>query len=357
MSRGRGLPFTCLLCAAAVFSVVAGGWVRPALAAVPAPSDLFSYPMGYLSGFGSKAYPVVALTWGLIIISVVVTVIIAALVLVGAQRRRGGSAFGPIGQGEVLGEQGGLNWIVIGVGISSIALVVSLVWTVAVLAQVNQPSGAEPFTIEVTGRQWWWDVRYVSAQPDQVFRTANEIHIPVGRPVRFELKGGDVIHSFWVPALGGKTDTIPGQTNVTWLEADQPGRYRGQCTEYCGFQHAHMALELVADKPADFAAWWNGQVQSAQPNSAEEQGEALFVEKCGACHSVRGTDAGGQVAPDLTHLMSRRWIAAGAAVNSPAGLSGWIANPQAIKPGTLMPTLYLSGPQLGEVRGFLETLR
>jgi cytochrome c oxidase subunit 2 len=342
---------------ASLASGAAGGWAGAALAAAPPSRPLFSYPMGYLSGFGSKAYPVVALTWGLLVLSVVVIAIIAGLVLIGARRRRSASAYGPIEKGEVLEEKGGLNWLVIGVGLSSIALIVSLVWTVAVLAQVNQPSGAEPFTIEVTGRQWWWDVRYVSAQPDRVFRTANEIHIPVGRPVRFELKSGDVIHSFWSPALGGKTDTIPGQTNVTWLEADQPGRYRGQCTEYCGFQHAHMALEVVADSPADFAAWWNGQVQGAQPNPAEGQGQALFVEKCGSCHAVRGTDAGGQVAPDLTHLMSRRWIAAGAVANTPAGLSGWIANPQAIKPGALMPTLYLSGPELAAVSGFLETLK
>jgi cytochrome c oxidase subunit 2 len=308
--------------------------------AAPMTRAFFSYPMGYLSGFGTKAHPVVA-----------------ALVLAAVLRRRAPGTYGPIGEAPVLGGETGLNWIVVGVGISSIALVMSLIWTVAVLAQVNQPGGSEPFTIEVTGHQWWWEVRYVSAEPDRVFRTANEIHIPVGRPVRFQLKGGDVIHSFWVPALGGKTDTIPGQTNVTWLEADRPGRYRGQCTEFCGFQHAHMALEVVADPPAQFSAWWNGQLQSVQATPAVAPGEALFVEKCGTCHAVRGTDAGGQVAPDLTHLMSRQWIAAGAAPNTPAGLSGWIANPQGVKPGALMPTLYLSGPELTQVRDFLETLR
>jgi cytochrome c oxidase subunit 2 len=180
--------------------------------------------------------------------------------------------------------------------------------------------------------------------------------------VRFRLKGADVIHSFWVPALGGKTDTIPGQTNVTWLEADQPGRYRGQCAEFCGFEHARMALEVVADRPAAFQAWWSHQLTAAQPPPpATAAGEALFVQKCGACHTVRGAisegaAAGGQVAPDLTHLMSRRLIAAGAAPNTPVGLSAWIANPQSLKPGTLMPTLYLSGPQLNDVRDYLETL-
>jgi len=360
MSSGRrSLPF--LLGAAVLSAGAAAAWGRPVMAAAPmapAPTEsLVSSPTGYMTGFGSKAYPVVALTWGLTIISVAVVVIIAIMVLAAVLKRRGPAQLGPIGEAPVLPEKAGMNFITIGVGISSVVLVVSLVWTVAVLAQVNQPAGAEPFTIEVTGRQWWWDVRYVTADPTHVFRTANEIHIPVGRPVRFELKGGDVIHSFWVPALGGKTDTIPGQTNVTWLEADRPARFAGRCTEYCGLQHAHMGLELVADPPARFAAWWADQQRSASPPPAAAQGEALFVVKCGSCHTVRGTQALGQTAPDLTHLMTRRLIAGGAAANTPAGLSGWIANPQGVKPGTLMPTLYLSGPELGQVRDFLETLK
>jgi cytochrome c oxidase subunit 2 len=293
------------------------------------------------------------------VISVLVVAIIAALVLAAVIRHRDAPRLsGPIGEAPVLHEgPHGMNWIIIGVAVSSIALLVSLVWTVVVLAQVNEPSSAVPFTIEVTGRQWWWDVRYVSAEPRRVFRTANEIHIPVGRPVRFELKGGDVIHSFWVPALTGKTDTIPGQTNVTWLEADRAGRYAGRCTEFCGFQHAHMGLEVVADPPVRFAAWWANQLNDAPQSPALAQGQDLFVLKCGACHSVRGTEALGQTGPDLTHVMSRRLIAAGAAPNTPAGLSGWIANPQGVKPGALMPTLYLSGPQLTQVRDFLETLK
>lgn len=362
MSGGRPAPLPSVFWAVVLASSAAAVWGRSAAAAPISPSpisSLFQSPTGYLTGFGSRAYPVVHLTWGLLAISTAVVVIIALLVLAGVSRHRGGRhAYGPIGEAVVLHEeQRGMNWIIVGVGVSSIALVVSLVWTVVVLAQVNEPVGAEPFTIQVTGRQWWWDVSYLSAEPGRVFRTANEIHIPVGRPVRFELKGGDVIHSFWVPALTGKTDTIPGQTNVTWLEADRPGRYAGRCTEFCGFQHAHMGLEVVADPPAQFAAWWANQLQNAPPVPAAAQGQALFVVKCGSCHTVRGTEAGGRTAPDLTHLMSRRLIAAGAAPNTPAGLSGWIANPQGVKPGSLMPTMYLSGPQLTQVRDFLETLK
>lgn len=319
-------------------------------------------PMAYLSGWGAKAYPVVGLTWGLLLISITVVVIVSLLVAAGVLARRSGSAFAAIVQAPVA-RPPAMAWIAWGVGVSSIALVVSLVWTVTVLAQINEPASSEPFTIEVTGHQWWWEVSYITPDASRVLRTANEIHIPTGRPVRFRLKGGDVIHSFWVPALGGKTDTIPGQTNVTWLEADRPGRYRGQCTEYCGLEHAKMALEVVADPPAGFGAWWDQQLTDAAPPPARlSAGEALFVQKCGACHTVRGAvsqgaEAGGRAGPDLTHLMSRAWIASGTVRNTPAGLAAWIANPQSIKPGTLMPTLYLSGAQLTQVRDYLETLR
>jgi cytochrome c oxidase subunit 2 len=189
--------------------------------------------------------------------------------------------------------------------------------------------------------------------------TANEIHIPVGEPVRLKLGSADVIHTFWVPTLSGKTDLIPGQTNLTWLEADTPGVYRGQCNEYCGQQHAHMALAVYADAPDEFGAWWDRQVQAAdRPEAAAvSQGQRQFLLRCGACHAVRGTLAGGRVGPDLTHLMSRSTIAAGMLPNTVGHLSGWVANPQFIKPGSKMPNLELSGPELDEIRSYLLTLQ
>lgn len=330
-----------------------------ASAALAAPAAASAAPMNYLVGSGPKAYPVVALTWWVIVVSVVVVAIIAALVLWGVLARRAGSAFSALGPTPIEAGRSGVNWIVIGVASAAIALVITLVWTVVVLAEVARPAKM-PLTIEVTGRQWWWQVRYDNPDPSQVFETANEIHIPVGQPVRFVLHGADVIHSFWVPALSGKTDTIPGQTNETWMQADQPGVYRGQCTEYCGLQHAHMAILVDAEPAAQFEAWRAAQVQpAAAPIGPEASaGEALFVLKCASCHTVRGaSEAGGSIAPDLTHLMSRRTIAAGAAPNTPGGLSGWIGNPQGVKPGTKMPTLYLSGPQLAQLRAYLETLK
>ena len=213
--------------------------------------------------------------------------------------------------------------------------------------------------LTVTANQWWWDVRYDGPQPDQIFHTANEIHVPVGEPVLVRLHGGDVIHSFWVPRLSGKTDLIPGQTNQAWIEADRPGIYRGQCAEYCGAQHAHMAFEVVAEPRAAFDRWRARQLQTAPPPASEAQaaGFALFASRCGMCHSIRGTSARASAAPDLTHLMSRRTLAAGTLPNNPQSLTGWIENPQAIKPGALMPDQGLSAADLNSLRAYLETLR
>lgn len=323
---------------------------------IPAPARA-QPPLGYLSGFGPKAWPVVALTWGLLGISVAVVLIIGVFVLMGVWRRRS-SALAVEGEPVVRGGNG-LPWLYWGVGISSVALLGSLVWTVVVLAAVNGPPAPPALTIEVTGQQWWWKARYLSADPSRIFETADEVHIPVGKPVRVRLISTDVIHSFWVPKLSGKMDTIPGQVNETWIEASRPGRYAGHCAEYCGEQHANMALVVVAEPPDQFQAWWNAQLRPAPAATSHEValGERQFEFRCGACHAVRGTNAGGTVAPDLTHLMSRSIIAGGVLPNTIANLSGWIANPQDIKPGTRMPNLYLSGPELQDIRSFLLTLK
>lgn len=329
-----------------------------ATVASAAPATAFAdAPLGYLSAWGRKAGDIVPLTWWLLILSILVSVIITVLVVTGVLIRR--LKVAEVRDERVSRRSDGLRWIVIGVGVSSIALLVSVVWTVAVLAQINTPWRASALTIEVTGHQWWWEARYVSDDPALVFTTANEIHIPTGQPVRFRLKSGDVIHSFWVPALDGKTDTIPGRVNETWLDATQPGIYRGQCGEFCGAQHAKMALLVIADTPQRFAQWQAAQIQAATApvDPVVVRGQAVFINRCGACHNVRGSAAGGTVAPDLTHLMSRQTLAAGALPNTISGLSGWIANPQSAKPGTLMPTLYLSGAELGDVRAYLATLK
>lgn len=315
-------------------------------------------PLTYMTGYGPKAYPVVGLTWGLLGISLAVVLIMAVLVCAGTMLRR--SPRGDLEAVPIARGGSGVRWVASGIVLTGIVLLASLVWTMAVLAKVaNPPASPSPLTIEITGQQWWWKARYLNADPSRILTTANEFHIPVGEPVRIKLMSADVIHNFWVPALSGKMQTIPGKINETWLEASKPGRYRGQCTEYCGWQHAHMAFFVTADPPGQFQAWLAKQLEAAAaPNSAEtRKGETLFVAHCGLCHTVRGTRAAGTVAPDLTHLMSRETLAAGTLTNTPGNLAGWVANPQSIKPGNNMPDLYLSGPQLTDITSYVRTLK
>ena len=321
-----------------------------------APLTPAQWPMNYWSAFGTQAHAINGLLWGLIWLSIIVCVIIAVLVVAGIaiRGRRGRQpATTPV---ERSGN--GMAWIYIGVGLSTLVLVVYVGWTVATMAGIARPPAAPALTIDVTAHQWWWEFRYEDPDTSKVFATANEIHIPVGVPVSFKVTTADVIHSFWVPALGGKTDTIPGRTNTMWLEADKPGIYRGQCSEYCGEQHAQMALRIVADTPQDFAVWRSKQVAAAKPPTDDmtKAGLQRFQLRCGACHTIRGTPAAGAVGPDLTHLMSRTTIAAGMLANTPANLGGWIANPQSIKPGALMPNIELSGPELQAIETYLRTL-
>jgi len=311
-------------------------------------------PLQYLTGAGEKAAPVVALTWGVLLISVTVVAIIG-LLLAGAIWHRAGFAWSRGARPFLLPHEGGLNWLWIGVGISTLALLFTIVWTIKVLAGIARPPGATPVTIEVTGRQWWWQVRYLGGASE--FTTANEIHIPVGQSVRLKLVGGDVIHSFWVPQLAGKMDAIPGQTNETWIEAATPGTYRGQCTEYCGLQHAHMAMLVVAESPARFRRWWAHQLAAPTfPHGAAAVGQQDFQIHCGGCHAVRGTQAAGALGPDLSHLKERQTLAAGTLANTAPNLTHWIADPQGIKPGSLMPAPSISGQDLSDIHAYLASL-
>lgn len=341
----RARPFLPLCLAAALLSL-------------HAQSAWSAAPLSYLVGYGERARPVVSLTWGLLIISAAVVVIIGLLLLAAVWKRRG-PKWSPGEKLELLPETSATSWIWIGTGISTVVLLAACAWTMVVLAEVDSPPPTAPFTIEIVGHQWWWEARYLTQDPSRDFTTANEIHVPTGIPVAFRLRTADVIHSFWIPQLTGKTDTIPGQVNRLWLEASKAGTYSGKCTEYCGVQHAHMALLLVADTPAAFQRWWKDQLgsPSAPPTPEAREGAVQFKVKCGSCHSVRGTEAGGVRGPDLSHLMTRQTIAAGMLPNTVGNLSGWIANPQGIKPGSLMPKLNLSGPELSRIRAYLKTLK
>ena len=195
--------------------------------------------------------------------------------------------------------------------------------------------------IEVTANQWWWDLRYQDAVASRIFTTANELHIPVGRPIVLTLKSSDVIHSLWIPNLHGKRDLIPGHTTTLQLKADQPGTYRGQCAEFCGFQHAFMALLVIAEPPEQYEAWAERQRQPASAPTAAKavQGERLFLTTtCAMCHAIQGTSAAARRAPDLTHVAGRQTLAAGRLANTAADLEHWISDPQQYKPGVNMPS-------------------
>ncbi|MFL9903227.1 cytochrome c oxidase subunit II [Paraburkholderia fungorum] len=321
-------------------------------------SEAYAFPTAPLNYFlhaaGPAATPTMRLGWVFTAICVLVTIIIAGLLIAAIARKR------PAAPSDSLNaEAGGMRWIYIGTGVSSAVLLAMLVYFLIVLASVASPATQPQLTITVTAYDWWWKVDYADdPNPARNFSTANEIHIPVGEPVKVQLRSADVVHAFWVPRLAGKTQTIPGQTNEQWIQADQPGVYRGQCSQFCGAQHAHMAFEVVAQKPADFSAWRDAQGQVAAPvgNPVAVTGQHLFAERCAGCHTIRGTDASGLQAPDLTHLGSRRTIAAGALTNTPDHLLDWIRHAQQIKPEALMPDIALSAGDAAALSAYLATL-
>jgi cytochrome c oxidase subunit II len=326
-----------------------------------APALAAAQPMNYWRTSGPAADPVTHLNWGLTAISVAVAVIIAVLVLLATYRSRPPLQRDADGRLPVGSPHGGMKWVYIGTAISAVVLLLTTVWNTLVLSAVASPPQRPALEITVSAHQWWWGLTYQNPQPSQIMTSANEIHIPVGQPVRINLESSDVIHSFWVPQLAGKTDVIPGQVNHGWLQASHPGTYRGQCAEFCGAQHAHMIFAVVADEPARFEAWRQAQLApAAAPVTPDAQrGRGVYEARCALCHTVRTGDPGtqGTLGPDLTHLMSRATIAAGTLANNTGNLHGWIANPQALKPGTQMPATGLTSDELHDVVAYLQTLR
>jgi cytochrome c oxidase subunit II len=215
-------------------------------------------------------------------------------------------------------------------------------------------------TIEITGNQWWWHVRYQNSDASQILVTANEIHIPVGRPVLIRGRSNDVIHSFWIPNLHGKRDLIPSHITTEWIQADRPGVYRGQCAEFCGLQHAHMILYVIAEPEHEFKAWMKQQLQPsvAPADPVKQRGQQVFLNyACVYCHQIRGTTAAGQNGPDLTHFGSRRGIAANTLRNNLGNLAGWIVDPQSSKPGNHMATIAVQPEDLQPLIEYLESLK
>jgi cytochrome c oxidase subunit 2 len=296
----------------------------------------------------------------LVICTLVFAAVLAALAVALWRAPRGDAASPPDLSAVRRPEPGKRHGVVAAVTASTLLLLVLIVASVFTDRALARLSTEGALRLEVTAHQWWWEVRYVEPQVADSFITANEIHVPTGRPVIVTLKADDVIHSFWVPSLAGKKDLIPGRTSTLEFRADRDGVYRGQCAEFCGFQHALMAFFVVADPPERYAAWADAQRQPAKEPAGEQQlrGRSIFMQSsCAMCHAIDGTSAQALRGPNLTHLASRGTLAAGALANTPEDLKRWIADPQKIKPGTYMPPTALSSDDMDALVGYLQTLR
>lgn len=283
--------------------------------------------MSMLDPAGPAAHTLAGVAWSLLVGSALIFAGVMALLVLALRKRAG-----PVNT----------RWWIVGGGLvfPTVVLCVLMGYTVVRSAQLTRTPPADALVVSVTGKMWWWEVRYRLPDGTEVV-LANEIHIPVNRPVVVGLSSTDVIHSFWVPQLGGKMDMVPGRTNQLVLQATVPGVYRGQCAEYCGEQHARMAMHVVAHTPADFDAWLAAQAQPARApiSPLAERGRAAFItQRCTACHTVRGVAEEGRLGPDLTHVGSRLHLGAGTLRNDATAMQKWIAHVQQVKPGARMPS-------------------
>ncbi|HEY9067860.1 MAG TPA: cytochrome c oxidase subunit II [Burkholderiaceae bacterium] len=244
--------------------------------------------------------------------------------------------------------------------VSALLLLGLLAGSVATDRALAQLALRDALHIELTGHQWWWSIHYDDPDPSRTFDTANELHLPLGRPAILTLHSNDVIHSVWIPSLAGKKDLIPGRTTTLTLRADRAGLYRGQCAEFCGAQHAWMALPVSVDEPARFDAWADAQRAAAKPAADDltRRGQSLVLNgDCAMCHAIRGTDANARQGPDLTHLAARGTLGAGALPNDAAHLAAWISDPAAHKPGVNMPSHAFAPDDLQAIVAYLGSLQ
>lgn len=249
--------------------------------------------------------------------------------------------------------------IVAGIAVPLITVICLVGGSLFLGRSLSQQPPENALEVRVTGWMWWWQIEYLDDKGNTIATTANELHVPVDRPVMLYLESGDVIHSFWVPQLHGKTDLIPGRTNTSWFQADVAGTFRGQCAEFCGLQHALMGFLVVSEPKAKFETWLANQQSPANSPSNDKTyaGQQVFYEAgCHQCHTIRGTQAKGTAGPDLTHLASRQSIASVTRKNSRAHLGGWVADPNGIKPGAKMPMAQLSPTQLSNLLDYLQSL-
>src|SRR5579864_2389435 len=334
--------FACLFCLMGVAAAAAQG------------SSLSS--TNIFAPASTPAKTIFGLSMFVLAVTAVIFIVVASLLVYSVIKFRGRVSDAGREPAQVYGStQIELAWTVIPV---LIVAVLFLATARVIHAIQDAPKPAAALDVTVIGHQFWWEFRY----PKFGIVTANELHIPVSDPAHptptfLKLLSADTDHSFWVPQLGGKTDLIPNRVNEMWLDPPRPGIYLGQCAQYCGTEHAKMLLRASVDRPADFAAWVSAQQQSAVQDKKVIAGKHVFeTTACINCHAVSGTAANGRFGPDLTHLMSRSTLSSGGAENTPANLRLWIQNPDAIKPGSLMPAMKLSDTELDALVRYLETL-
>ena len=316
------------------------------------------FDMDMLQGATSVLHPaspqgreILGLFWIVLGIAGVIFALVATLVVVASIRfrhRPGGPPPSQVDENTTLE----LVWTVL----PTLILAGLFVMTVRVMHRVDPTPGNRDPDLVVVAHQWWWELHY----PASGVVGANEFHLPVGRRLLLQVESADVVHDFWVPALGKKVDAIPGHPNTVWLTIDRPGVYLGTCDEFCGAEHAWMRIRVVGQTASDFAAWTAHQSEPAAAPTTDEarRGERLFQRRtCASCHRIAGTPAAGTIGPDLTHLASRRTLASGVFENTPANLARWIAHPQDIKPGCNMPDLHLDQSQVEALTAYLKELR
>jgi cytochrome c oxidase subunit 2 len=300
---------------------------------------------------GPGAQQIANIWWAMFVMAGVVYLAVIAFLIAVLVRRRQSDV-----QVDRTPGKGSRFVFLTGAALPAVILAVLLAVTLPAFVALAATAQNNRLVVEVVGRQYWWEVRY----PNAGVVTANEIYIPAGQQVEFKLTSADVIHSLWVPELHGKMDLIPGQSNTHYIQADQPGEYRGFCAEFCGLQHAKMTFLVVAVAPAEFEEWLEHQRQPA-PLPADDvtlRGQQIFLgSACIYCHAVRGTNAMSDLGPDLTHFASRRTIGAGILPNNRGNLAGWIIDSQSIKPGNKMPPMYIEGGDLQALLAYMETLK
>lgn len=315
-----------------------------------------------LNNAGIQAERLGSLWWLFLGITATVYVIVMALLIVAffrVRRARSGS------EPDIKPDQGrdrkAGNIIKGGIGVTALVVFVLMIISFRTGRAIDSLSLAQdPLEIKVTGQQWWWQVEYQDPTPSNMVTTANEIHIPVGRPIKIDLVSHDVIHSFWLPNLHGKKDLVPNYPTTIFLQADEPGVYWGQCAEFCGYEHAKMRFMVIAEPQEDFARWYAAAQQPSQAPSTDSQtfGQQIFLKSvCTQCHTIQGTPANGRVGPDLTHVASKPYIASGVLQNDRENLMNWISDPQAIKPGIRMPMNTYSPEELNALVDYIQSLK